>query len=87
MSKFTHTLIVFLSAATTVLAVNSTEPPPFQAGIEAYENGHHATAKAHFLTALETNETAAARHNLGLTEFQLGHPAEAIRQIAGMHIV
>ena len=81
MSKFTHILFVFLSTATTVLAVNSTEPPTFQAGIEAYENSHHATAKTHFLTVLETNETAAARHNLGLTELQLGYPAEAIWQL------
>ena len=81
MSKFTHILVVFLSTATTVLAASSTEPSSFQAGIEAYENGHHAAAKAHFLTALKTNETAAARHNLGLTELQLGHPAEAIWQL------
>lgn len=81
MSKLSHILIVCLIATTTALAVNATESSPFQAGIEAYEQGDYTTAKNKFLAALETSETAAAHHNLGLTEIQLDNPAEAAWQL------
>ena len=81
MSQFTHILIAFLIATTTASAVDTTEPSPFRPGIEAYEQGDYVAARTDFLTALETNETAAARHNLGLTELHLGHPAEATWQL------
>lgn len=81
MSQFTRILIAFLVTTTTALAVNTTEPSPFWSGIKAYEQGDYAAAKTNFLTALKANETAAVRHDLGLTELQLGHPTEAIWQL------
>ena len=53
----------------------------FQSGIEAYQNAEYETANAQFTAALESNETAAARHNLALSHFQLGAPAEAVWQL------
>jgi tetratricopeptide (TPR) repeat protein len=53
----------------------------FQSGIEAYQNAEYETAIAQFTAALKSNETAAARHNLGLSHFQLGAPAEAVWQL------
>ncbi len=54
---------------------------PFQSGIEAYEQGDYKTAKTEFTLAVNTNETPAARHNLGLALFQLDKPAQAVWQL------
>lgn len=70
--------ITCLIWATLAHAAQSTS---FQAGIEAHEQGAYETAKMKFNSALETNETGAARHNLALTELKLGNPAEAIWQL------
>ena len=75
-------LIVFLIGATFSFVPGNAEPlSSFQAGIDAYEQGAYETAKTKFSKTLETNETAAARHNLALTELQLKNPAEAIWQL------
>ena len=79
---YIRALATFLIATNTVaFAIEKTEPSLFQAGIKAYEQSDYAAAKHKFIIALETNETAAARHNLGLTELQLKNPAEAIWQL------
>ena len=75
-------LIVFLIGVAFVFApANAELSPSFQAGIEAYEQGAYETAKTEFSKTLETNETAAARHNLALTELQIKNPAEAVWQL------
>ena len=81
MSIYTRILATFLIAVTVAFAVDDAEPSPFQAGIEAYDQGDYETAKLKFIAALEMNETAAAHHNLGLTELQLERPAEAVWQL------
>ncbi|MGJ8653329.1 MAG: tetratricopeptide repeat protein [Opitutaceae bacterium] len=53
----------------------------FTDGISAYENGEYETAIKHFEATIADEETAAARHNLALSYFQLGQPAEAAWQI------
>lgn len=75
--SFFRTPLLFL--ITTVVAFAATDA--FDAGIEAYQNGEYKSAKTHFSKAVEANETAAARHNLGLAYFQLNAPAEAIWQM------
>lgn len=81
MSTYIHVMVTFLIAATVAFAAGDPKPLPFEAAIEAHEQGDYAAAKTKFLAALEINETAAARHNLGLTELQLDHPAEAVWQL------
>lgn len=76
--------LLFFGIVSSAFASESDRDEPshnFQAGIEAYEKGDYATAKAKFLAALEEDETAAARHNLGLTELQLDQPAQAVWQL------
>ena len=70
-----------ISAAFASESEQSESPSTFQAGIEAYEDGDYTTAKAKFLVDLEENETAAARHNLGLTILKLDQPALAVWQL------
>ncbi len=53
----------------------------FTDGTKAYEKGEYAPALEHFQSAIANGETAAARHNLALTHFQLGHPAQAAWQM------
>jgi len=72
---------VYLISAIAALAASQTASDPFQAGIEAYETGRYIIAKDQFLSALKMEETAAARHNLGLAYLQLDAPAEAIWQL------
>ena len=81
MSSFFRILALYSLTAITVFAATSETEPPFQSGIEAYQKTEYKTAKAQFTAALELDETAAARHNLGLAHFQLGAPAEAVWQL------
>ena len=82
MTTHFHTLIIFLTGSFLPLApVSAAQSASFQAGIEAYEQGDYATAKTEFSNALETNETAATRHNLALAELQLENPAAAVWQL------
>lgn len=81
MITYFYILATYFIAASFAFATGNVEPSPFQAGIEAYEKSDYSTAKAKFLAALEKDETAAARHNLGLTELHLDRPAEAAWQL------
>lgn len=53
----------------------------FEAGIEAYHESEYADAITAFETALESGESAALRHNLALSYYQTGAPAEAAWQL------
>ena len=73
----------FPSFALLLLAVFALplQADDFSAGLEAYEAGQYAEATESFQRSLEQEETAAVRHNLALSRFQQGHPAEAIWQL------
>lgn len=77
MSSLLRITLLYLIATLSAFAAAT----PFEQGIEAYQNGQYKTAKTQFTAALDAGETAAARHNLGLTHFQLGAPAEAVWQL------
>ena len=62
-------------------AYGSTAESHFQTGIQAYEQGDYETAKTEFERAVIIDEGPAARHNLGLAELKLDHPAQAIWQL------
>lgn len=81
MSPFLRIPLLYIFTTIAVFAAIDEPRPSFQAGIEAYENGQYETAKTEFISALETNEDPATRHNLGLTYFQLGNFAEATWQL------
>lgn len=81
MSSLFRTLALYSLTAIVAFAANSEPPSPFQSGIESYQNAEYETAKTQFNAALELDETAAARHNLGLAHFQLNTPAEAVWQL------
>ena len=81
MSSFFRILALYSLTAIAAFAATSETEPPFQSGIEAYQNTEYKTAKAQFTAALELDETAAARHNLGLAHFKLNAPAEAVWQL------
>lgn len=81
MNTYFYALALYFAAASIAFAADKADPSPFDAGIKAYEQGDYASAREQFLTALETNETAAARHNLGLTELQLKNTAETVWQL------
>ena len=87
MSSSFRILALYSLTAIAVFAATSEPEPPFQSGIEAYQNTEYKTAKAQFTAALELDETAAARHNLGLAYFQLGAPAEAVWQLERAHLL
>lgn len=53
----------------------------FSTGLEAYEAGRYAEATEAFQLSLEEEETAALRHNLALSLYQQGRPAEAVWQL------
>lgn len=53
----------------------------FQNGLKAYESGDFTAAAQSFEKAAGTGETAAARHNLALSAYQSGQPAEAVWQL------
>ena len=81
MSSLLRIALLYIATAIVAFAATSDTTDPFQSGIEAYQNGQYKVAKTQFTAALETDETAAARHNLGLAYFQLGTPAEAVWQL------
>lgn len=53
----------------------------FSAGLEAYQAERYAEATESFQRSLETEETAALRHNLALSLYQQGRAAEAVWQL------
>lgn len=53
----------------------------FAEGLQAYEEGRYAEATEAFQRSLESQETAAVRHNLALSLYQEGQPAEALWQL------
>lgn len=53
----------------------------FQSGIEAYQNAEYTEAADAFESALASEPSAAAHHNLALSYFQLGEPAKAAREL------
>ncbi|MEM8867299.1 MAG: hypothetical protein AAGC73_03435 [Verrucomicrobiota bacterium] len=63
------------------LIVQFANAETFQTALEAYENGEYEAAFAGFSTAAETEESAAARHNLALAAFQSGQISEAVWQL------
>lgn len=73
----TFCILTVLTLGTAI----STYADAFTDGLSAYEKGEYASATQHFETAITDGETAAARHNLALSHFQLGQPAEAAWQI------
>ena len=81
MSSLLRIALFYIASAVLAFAATSDATDPFQSGIEAYQNGQYKAAKTQFTAALETKETAAARHNLGLAYFQLNAPAEAVWQL------
>jgi tetratricopeptide (TPR) repeat protein len=81
MSSFFKITLLYIATAVLAFAATSDISDPFQSGIEAYQNGQYKVAQAQFTAALDADETAAARHNLGLAYFQLGAPAEAVWQL------
>jgi len=81
MSSFFRILALYSLTAIAAFAATSETEPPFQSGIAAYQNAEYGIAKTQFAAALALNETAAARHNLGLAHIQLGAPAEAVWQL------
>ncbi|MDG1242922.1 MAG: hypothetical protein P8R37_00650 [Opitutae bacterium] len=81
MSSFFRTFALYSLTAIIAFATTSEPASPFQSGIESYQNSEYKKAKMQFTDALELNETAAARHNLGLAYFQLNAPAETVWQL------
>ncbi len=81
MSFFLRIPLFYILTAIAALAATSEPDDAFAAGIEAYQKSQYKTAKTQFTAAVEADETAAARHNLGLAQFQLNAPAEAVWQM------
>lgn len=81
MSLLPRISFFFITFALVLSANGSTAGTHFQTGIKAYENGDYGTAETAFTMAVETDETPAARHNLGLTYLQLDQPAQAVWQL------
>lgn len=81
MSSYFRISLFYLIATVTAFAAANEPTEAFDAGIEAYQNGQYKTAKAQFTAAVEVNETAAARHNLGLAQHKLEALAESIWQM------
>lgn len=63
------------------LFLNPLHADTFKEAVTAYEKAEYKSAIEGFETTLAANETAAARHNLALSHFQNGNPAEAAWQI------
>ena len=64
-----------------LLYLSTAQADPFADGLAAYEASEYTTALDHFQAAAEQAETPAVRHNLALTYFQKGQPAEALWQL------
>jgi len=65
----------FLILATGLLPLAAT---PFDDGLAAYRNADYTAAAESFQAAILEEESAAARHNLALSRFRQGKPAEAV---------
>ncbi|HAV13286.1 MAG TPA: hypothetical protein DCX06_07340 [Opitutae bacterium] len=72
-------LLLLFICATALLS--TTHADSFTEATTAYENGDYEEAAKQFEAIALENETAAVRHNLALSYFQLGQPAEATWQI------
>jgi tetratricopeptide (TPR) repeat protein len=81
MSSFFRIPLLYLLTAIVAFATTAEPSSAFMKGIDSYQNSKYDDAKDQFTAAVESNETAAARHNLGLAHFQLGSKAEAIWQL------
>jgi len=53
----------------------------FKQGIEAYHDGSFEKAVSAFESALNEKESAATRHNIALSLYQIGAPGEAVWQL------
>ena len=80
-ASWTPRLRALLCVLAIAVGIPALHADAFQAGIEAYHNGEYATAQAQFRAAVQAHETAAARHNLGLSHIQLDAPAAAVWQL------
>ena len=65
---------MLLTALTSFASLHASD---FQSGIEAYQNSEYTEAVSAFESALASEPSAAAHHNLGLSYFQLGESAKA----------
>lgn len=72
-------LIYLLTLLATLASI--TQANEFHTGVDFYEKGNYQDALEAFEGSLASGETAATRHNLALTYFQLGQPAAAAWQI------
>jgi tetratricopeptide (TPR) repeat protein len=66
-----------LCVFTCIVGIPHLKADDFQTGISAYENAEYSEAVEAFKSVLSAGENAAARHNLALSYFQLGQPAQA----------
>lgn len=65
----------------SVLSFVPLQASDFDTGIEAYQNSEYAEAASAFESAITSEPSAAAHHNLALSYFQMGDPAKAIREL------
>jgi len=85
MNFFTQKLLV-IRKTTWIIALGIVSFTPanandFEDGLEAYHASKYAESAAAFERSLENSESAAAHHNLALSLFQQGKPAEAVWQL------
>lgn len=76
LSSINHILALSLLAIAASIAPLHADD--FEAGLEAYHQSNYSEAITDFQRSLETNESAAAHHNLALSLYQTHKPAEAI---------
>ncbi len=70
-----------LLALLTLILTPALQADTFSEGTKAYQNGKYESALKDFDAAISEGETAATRHNLALTYFQLKQPADAVWQL------
>lgn len=73
--------LLTLTLVSLTLFAQALKADSFSDGVTAYEKSDFDLAITHFKQDITENETAAARHNMALSHFQLGQPAEAAWQV------
>ena len=77
--KVTQYLSLYLLAI--ILSVAPAQADDFEDGLSAYDESNYIEAATAFQKSLEQNQSAAAHHNLALSLYQQGKPAEALWQL------